>query len=190
MMRTLAWITVLLLAGCATTPRVEVASDPQADFSRYDTFTFQSPLGTDRQEGVSTLLSQTLKETARAELTRRGYRYVEGDADLKVNFFVETREVVEGLRRPGIGFSYGIFHRHYGVWADYETDVRQYTEGTLHVDVIDTARNQLVWEGVARRRLEDRDFVFEPEAVRSGVRRVFERFPGLSPEASASPTGP
>jgi hypothetical protein len=94
-----------------------------------------------------------------------------------VNFFVETKEVIEGLRRPGFGFSYGIFHRHYGVWSGYDTDIRQYTEGTLHVDVVDAESNQLAWEGIARSRRADGDFAFEPERVQQAVARVFAGFP-------------
>lgn len=173
----LALSMAALIASCATAPRVEVARDPQAEFGDYATFTFQSPLGTDRQEGTGTVLSQTLKRAARTELESLGYIYAEEDADLRVNFFVATKEVLEGLRRPGIGIRYGVFHSRYGVWADYETGVRQYTEGTLHVDVIDAARNQLVWEGVAQRRLSEGDFTFEPDEVEQAVRRVFARFP-------------
>ncbi|MEQ8857436.1 MAG: DUF4136 domain-containing protein [Pseudomonadales bacterium] len=167
-----------LLASCAAAPRVEVARAPGTDFLDYDTFTFHQPLGTDREGGMRTILSQNLTRAARTELEARGYRFVDGDADLEVNFFVESKEVIEGLaRRPGVDFGYGVFHRHYGVWSDYDTEVRQVTEGTLHVDVIDAAQNTLVWEGVARARGSDAEFAFEPEGVRAAVSRVFAAFP-------------
>jgi hypothetical protein len=170
-------LLALTLTGCATLSRVDVAQDPLADFSRYATFSFHDPLGTDREDGTHTILSQTLREATRNELEARGYRYDDGDADLRVNFFIETREVIEGLRRPGLGVGYGVFHRHYGVWADYETDIRQYTEGTLHVDVIDAARGQLVWEGLAQGRLAEHDFAFAGEEVAAALASVFAEFP-------------
>lgn len=173
-----AWpLLVLALSSCATLSRVDVARDPLADFSGYATFGFHSPLGTDRADGTGTILSQTLRQATRAELEGRGYRYVEDDADLRVNFHVETREVIEGLRRPGVGIGYGVFHRHYRVWADYETDVRQYTEGTLHIDVIDAARGQLVWEGLAQGRLAEHDFAFARDEVAQAVVSVLAEFP-------------
>ncbi len=185
------WLLALVavaLAGCAGAPRVEVARDPQADFSEYDTFTFQQPLGTDRQDGTVTVLSQNLKRHARRELESLGYRYVEEGADLRVNFFVATREVVEGMSRPGVGVRYGTFHSRYGVWLGYETDVRQYTEGSLHVDVVDAERNQLVWEGIAQRRLREGDFTYRPEDVDEAIRRVFASFPRHTP-AAGGPAG-
>lgn len=176
------WLLVLasaaLLAGCATGPQVESLRSPEADFGRYRTFTFHRPLGTDRQEGVSTILSQTLRRATRAELEALGYRYVQADADLAVNFFVETREIIEGWRRPGVGFGYGVFHRHYGVWADYGVDeIRQYTEGTLHVDVVDVENNQLAWEGVVRARVSPDRLTADPERVERAIARVFATFP-------------
>ena len=91
-----------------------------------------------------------------------------------MNFCVESKEVIEGVQRPRPGFGYGYYHRYYGVWTDYETDIRQFTEGALHIDVIDTARKTLVWEAVAHQRLQNDDFTFEQEDVRLAVQRVFD----------------
>ncbi|MDZ7671092.1 MAG: DUF4136 domain-containing protein [Gammaproteobacteria bacterium] len=166
------------LAGCAAAPRVDVARAPQTDFSAYATFSFHEPLGTDREQGTTSILSQNLMQATRAELEARGYRYMDDGADLQINFFVETKEVVESLRRrPDVAFSYGLFHRHYGVWTGYDRDVEQYTEGTLHVDVVDAGRNRLVWEGISRARGDAADFAFDPQRVRAVVARVFGDFP-------------
>lgn len=174
----LAAVAAVTLAGCASITRVDVAQDPLADFSGYRSFAFHQPLGTDRADGTRTVLSQTLRQAARSELEALGYQYVEaGGADLEVNFFVETREVIEGLRRPDFGVRYGMFHRYYGVWTDYGTDIRQYTEGTLHIDVVDAARKQLIWEGLARGRLSEVDFTVRSDEVGAAVRSVFARFP-------------
>lgn len=50
----------LLLAACASEPRVRSDYDPQADFSRYQTFAFFSPAGTDKA-GYGTLVTERLK---------------------------------------------------------------------------------------------------------------------------------
>ncbi len=41
-------LIALVLAGCASGPRITTNSDPGADWSRYRTFGFFQPLGTDR----------------------------------------------------------------------------------------------------------------------------------------------
>ena len=151
--------------------------DPEADFGRYSTFGFHQPLGTDREDGTGTSLSRTLRNATRTELESLGYRFDQNSPDLRVNFFVETREVIRGQRGPTFAVGYGAYHRHYGVWTGYDTDIRQYTESTLHVDVIDTGRDQLVWEGISSERLKEHDLAFEPEKVNVSVARIFADFP-------------
>lgn len=168
---------VTLMIGCVSTPRVAVIRDPEADFDRYTTFGFYQPLGTDREGGTGTMLSRTLRNATRAELESLGYRFDQDNADLRVNFFVETREVIRGQRGPSFTVGYGVYHRHYGVWTGYDTDIRQHTESTLHVDVVDTGRDQLVWEGISTERLRDHDLAFEPDNLESSVARIFADFP-------------
>ena len=38
---------LVLVAACASTPRISVVRDPGADFAGYRTFAFYEPLGTD-----------------------------------------------------------------------------------------------------------------------------------------------
>jgi hypothetical protein len=65
----------------------------------FQSFGFHRPLGTDRESGTRTLLSQTLMKTTRMKLEALGYRFDQEGADLIVNFFIETREVVQGQLR-------------------------------------------------------------------------------------------
>jgi hypothetical protein len=50
------------------------------------------------------------------------------------------------------------WHRGFSTWPTYNTTVRQYTEGTLIIDLIDPAENRLVAEGAAQRRITSTDF--------------------------------
>ena len=45
------------------------------------------------------------------------------------------------------------FVNRYSTWGGYRTEVRQYTQGTLAIDLVDAAQNILVWEGVAQQRV-------------------------------------
>lgn len=184
-----ALLGALLLGGCAATPRVDVAQDPEADFARYTTFTFHTPLGTDRDSGTRTVLSQQLQGLTRAELEARGYRYVTADADLELDFFVETRERIESVPDSRYDMHYGYWRYPWSVWGGYPPErIRQYTIGTLHVDVVDVARRQLVWEAIAEGRVRG-DFSYEQDDVRKAVAEMFERFPrraGVAPVPAAA----
>ena len=43
-------------------------------------------------------------------------------------------------------------------WPTYSTTVRQYTQGTLIVDLIDTANNMVVAEAAAEGRIRSNEF--------------------------------
>jgi hypothetical protein len=167
----------LLLAGCASAPRVSVAQDPDAEFERYATFSFAHPLGTDRDPDVSTVLSNLLRSLAMTELEKRGYVHVERGGDLEVDFMVETREKIESFPDPAWGAHYGYWNHPYGVWAGYDHDhIRQYTVGTLHLDLIDVVRKQLIWEAIAEHRIES-DFTYEQDDVRTAMGEMFRELP-------------
>ncbi|MCZ6828240.1 MAG: hypothetical protein O7F73_01380 [Gammaproteobacteria bacterium] len=46
----------LLLASCASVPRVATNENPDANFSSFSTYNFMQPLATDRPSGVQTPL--------------------------------------------------------------------------------------------------------------------------------------
>ena len=53
----------------------------------------------------------------------------------------------------------------------------QYTEGTLSIDLIDTARNQLVWEGIAVGRIRQSTLDDIQGAVNRVVPLIFQEYP-------------
>jgi hypothetical protein len=176
----LAAMAAVVLAGCASGPKLFVNEDPGADFASYRTFAFSTPLGTDSPQ-YSSMLSTFLKDATRRELESRGYRYVESDPDLLVNFYVKTKEKITSTSVPtgpayGAGY-YGYRGMNYGVWSGYETEVRQYTEGTLNIDLIDRERRRLVWEGIAVGRINDKVRENLGAAVDEVVGLVFQKYP-------------
>ncbi len=170
----------LLAAGCAGYgPEIRVDQDPAANFAAYRTYGFAPQLGTDRG-GYGTLTSQRLREAVGRELTARGYRYVDRDPDLFANFYLKEQQKTEVDPMPG-GFNSVYAYRWgwYGGWPGYvdQTYVYQYTEGTLNIDLVDRARRQLVWEGVAVGRVTDKDRVDPGPALDRAVGEIFARYP-------------
>ena len=49
--------------------------------------------------------------------------------------------------------------------------------GTLNVDLIDAQRKQLVWEGVAKGRVTQKDQTDRQAALRAAVTEIFSKFP-------------
>lgn len=182
--RITAWLgmlgVLLLLAGCATGPRITSEADPSADFSRYRTFGFYSPLALE-DKGYATPATDRIKAATRAQMESRGYVYSEQDPDLWVNLNAYMRERTNVSSTPTVDYNYYYSYRAGGYvavpyWRD-RTDVRQYTEGTLNVDIVDRQRNSLVWEGIAVGRMSRMTAEDRAERIDRTVGEIFAEYP-------------
>jgi hypothetical protein len=166
-----------ILSGCASGPNIVVNADPSADFMSLRTFDFMRPLSTDRGD-VQTLLSTQLIAATTEELGKRGWRREQNNPDVLINFLLETHEQI---RSRNTGASVSTMHRsgRYGGWgATMSTPtIEQTTQGALSIDMIDPARNQMIWEGTATNRVTDRMRDNQEESVRTFVTAILADFP-------------
>ena len=176
-------ILVLLVTGCASGPSIRTTSAPGADLTSYQRFAFVEPLGTDRA-GYASLVSQQLVFSTRRELELRGFELAETVdlADLLVNFNthlderIRTRQVADPWYGPSFyDYRFGI----YNPWPTYSvsTEVEQYSEGTLVIDLIDASSQEMVWEGTARNQISERSRRDAAARLDDAVQRIFEEFP-------------
>ena len=191
---TKGWLPCLLLllclAGCATGPRISSEADPEADFSRYRTFGFYVPLALEK-EGYATPTTDRIKAAARAQLESRGYVYAAVEPDLWVNLNAYMQEKTSVTSIPTVDYNYYYSYRARSYvavpyWRE-QTDVRQYTEGTLNVDLVDRQKNRLVWEGIAVGRIAK----LKPEAraarIDAALAEIFARYPYRAGAGGGSP---
>lgn len=188
--RYLVLLMAIALAGCASTPSPTVSSGiaPGIDFTSFRTFSFVSPLSTDRA-GFHSLVSQQLMFSTRRELEVRGLQFVQDPAaaDLLVNFYADVAEQlrVRSVPDPWAGPSYWNHRRgRYDPWRGHSRwpshsriQVDQLSEGRLNVDVIDRRSNMLVWEGLASQRLTQQTMNDLGPAMDDAVHEIFREFP-------------
>jgi hypothetical protein len=177
---------VLLAAGCAAKPVIRAHTAPGANVAAYRTYGFFEKLGTD-DSTYSSLLSQYLKSATSRELEARGYRLAASNPDLVVNFHLGEKDKVEGHASPSFGLSVG---RGFG-WGwrtGYswgvginDTDLRTTTEGTLTIDVVDRARNELLWAGSAVAQITSKTLDDPQGAIDRTVPLIFAKYPGRAP---------
>ena len=180
--------TVLMLTACASGPDLRTDRDPNADFSRYQTYGFAEELGTDRA-GYSSLISTYFKAATGREMEALGYRYVEDSPDLIVNFFASSEEHEDVRTRPSARLGVGYYEYRYGLysaWPVYEQEVEtvRYRTGTATIDVVDAERRQLVWEGVAEGRLTKKVLENPRPAIEEVVRELFLEYPARAGAAA------
>ena len=184
-------LALLLIAACATGPRVYTDMDPRADLSRYGSYGFYQPLAME-QMGYSTYLTDQIKASIRREMDARGYRFDPVNPDLRVNFQGIVRERIDVYTVPRSDFGHFYHYRartYFGfpLWYD-DTQVRQYTEGTLTIDLVDAARNHLVWTGSAIGRVTQKTAQERAAAADAAIASIFARFPYRA--GSAQPVMP
>jgi hypothetical protein len=180
-------LVALFLAGCASGPRIITNSDPAADWSSYRTFGFFDQLSTDRgnvrslmSNQVRSLMSNQLIESTKREMQAAGFAFAESNPDLMVNFVVSTRETIQ--TRPSSAATMHHSRGRYGTWSGWNTslsttEVVQRTEGTLAVDIVDRARNQLVWEGAATKSVTDSTRRNQEQVLDEAIAEIFAQFP-------------
>lgn len=176
----LAVCALIPLAGCVTGPTVRTDVDPEADFGRYRTWAFYAPIAME-QSGYSTFLTDRIKTGVTREMAAKGYVYSEASPDLKVNFqgVVQEKTDVYSVPRSDVQYFYSYRRRSYfavPVWYD-ETQVNRYREGTLTIDLVDAARNRLVWTGDAIGRVTRKTPQERAEDTDRAIAEIFIRYP-------------
>ncbi len=169
-------LAALLLAACAT---IDVHSDfdPEADFASIHTFALKKIQVPGDALAENPLLYKRIAAAVSSYLQQRGYRQVDPDkADVLVVLRGGVKEKMRvtdwGGSRP---YPYGY---RYGWDRPGRVDVHYYTEGTLVIDIIDRAKNEMIWQGLGTgilRRYSDE--AKKQELINQYVREILDRFP-------------
>jgi len=173
------------LAACATPIKIRAQADPNAQFSNYHTYGFVAEPGTNRS-GYTTPVTGYFKNAVTREMNARGYKYTEESPDLLVNFNTNARENVDVRSTPTYSYGYGYYGYRGGMYAagpvyGGEVETVRYKTGTANIDVVDAAKKQLVWEGIAEGRITD-TMMKNPQATFDTViKDMFAEFPVKAP---------
>lgn len=179
----------LMLAACAGL-KVSVDYDPAAPLTALRTYAWkpvpQQQAG-DTLVDTDTLLRQRIIGAIDAELARKGYLKVGHDPDFLVGFYFSRQRKLDDSSTfyPYYGGYFGgPFYGYWGGWyypgyyGYAGTYVREYEEGLLAIDIVDPARDRLVWRGQVKDTLRFED---SPEnrirRIQKAVAAVLERFP-------------
>jgi hypothetical protein len=166
-----------LLVACASGPKVRADADPSVNLASYKTFGFFDQLSTDKSK-YSTMITTRLKDATRRELKMRGYEEAQ-DPQLLLNFNTNVENRTDVQSTPSSAGFYGYRAGMYGAWGGYPQDVHttHYQEGTLAIDVVDAAKKQLVWQGVAQARLTKSMLENPGDTIDSVVTDIFAKYP-------------
>jgi Domain of unknown function (DUF4136) len=181
--RNLNWcMLVLVLSACS--PRFKVGSDfdPKVDFTQYQTFRKdQRNLFTRRSNPIlnSEITKKRIDYSIAQELIKKGYtEQAEGEADLIFNFQTQTRQKQE-VSQVNNNFpnTWGYWYRYPFPNQPMQTNVRDYEEMTLIIDITDAKSGQMVWQGwiVGELKYTEADW---NKQIEQTVKQALSKFPG------------
>lgn len=181
--RVLAVLLILLTASCATGLEVRSDEDPSANFSQYRTYDFFDPMGIEGGYN-SAIFGELFREAIAREMSARGYR--KGDnPDLLVNVTVRTDDKVSMRAYSSPYMSGGYYSRpggaHYGsavgVGVGVGTRATKTTEASVFIDLVDSEKQRVSWQGVAVVDVNDKVAQQLRDAVFTAVNVVFKQYP-------------
>ena len=174
-------VMAMTLAACASGPTIESDYDRSADFSKFRTFGFAIPLSIETRN-YSSIIGDHFRSAIKSELQLRGYTE-SNNPDLLVDVAAVFQDKTSVTQTQSMGASpyYGYRRGMYDPWHGYgygtETHVRQYTEGTVNVDLIDIKQKRLVWEGIAKGTVKEKGREGMGQRIASGVSQMFANYP-------------
>lgn len=170
-------VSMGFLAGCSSIS-VSRDYDTTADFSGLKTFAWQhaEQPETGDQRIDNDLHDERIRKAVDEALSAKGFHRTDlADADFLVAYFMEyQRKLSSGSVSVGLGG--GSYGRHGGV--GYSTGVSEYDQTSLTIDLIDPAREKMIWRGVGSRSAYEGS---SPEKttgiVNASVAKILKKFP-------------
>ena len=168
-------VPMLALAACSTA-HVSSDYDHSARFSSFHSFALMMR---PHPGAKNPLVVQRTYDAIQAELTRKGFVYVEdpAQADFAVDFTIGASDRLDVRSYPGGAFG-GPFG---GPWMNAgwgnNIDVRQYQEGTLSIDVFDIRGRKAIWHGTGKKELSQSDLEHTQTLIGEAVSAVLADFP-------------
>jgi len=181
-MLTVGLLLGALLSGCAT---IKTGShhDDSVLFNDYQTFAWIAAdpliLGTDEQPPISPLAQRKIVQAIEFELKNKGFTHLSNpeQADFVIAYTVGTLEKIVANSYPAQyrgNWGWHMYGRNY-----YQTEIvhRNYTEGTLGIDIFDGKSKQPVWHGWASKTITSGDRNDPSPAIEKAVAGIIEQFP-------------
>lgn len=167
---TLAITIIAFLSGCSG--NVKTAYDTRVDFSEYHTwcwlqgceFTFSGPSFMN-----DSLIRTRIKNAITEEMASHGFRYDSAYPDLLLDFHVTVSSETAMQYHPQ-------YNQDFPQMRDFEETEIHFLKGTLIIDMVDHASNQMVWRSVAIGYYEHHPEISE-ENIRRGIHEVLKKFP-------------
>jgi hypothetical protein len=162
-----------VLVGCGPSISVRADYHPGTNFSVYKTVTIS-----DAKTELDPFIAERIRQAVAAQLAAKGITRVPSDGDLVMHAHVRLRTDTT-VSSWGGGWGYGYYGG--GYYGGNYVDVRKVRVGTLVVDLVDRAKGEAVWRGIAEGTIDQNSTPQESEAhINAAVAKLFMNYPPKS----------
>lgn len=184
-----AFFILFILASCSSL-KVYTDYDKTFDFKEFETFSFY-PWDYKHGYQINDYDKNTILNAIKSEMVNKGYQHMKEGGDMIISIFITVDHKT----------SYEAYTNHYGGWAGYgggwgyyglgygygygpgysTTTVteRQYTTGTLIIDVFSAFDKKLVWQGIGSREVIQ-DLDKRDKELPKNVGSILAKFPAAN----------
>lgn len=176
----LAFTVAAALSACSG---MNVSSDysEEVDFTQYKTFAFISdkPLLVAQTTPLNPLFEGRAMTAVRNELANKGFQFVEDreQADFVISMTMGQRDKIRVNSYPSDYRTISAGGWNWGAPYHSEVDVRNYTEGTLAIDVFDVGARSPVWHGWATKTISMADRRNPTPVINDVIKAIMAQFP-------------
>lgn len=180
---------ILLMTGCASQPKITVSSDYSvANFDQFKTFQWlPDGLESEGEKADNDVVGKFITNNINLVLAKKGYQQeLEAIPDFYVNYSVSTADKIEiDNQKSYEGYAPGFtWRRGYGAQATdskveiFETNIIEYLEGTLIVDIIDPVDLKIIWRGMGTKELPEHfNYDITEKLITNIVAATLENYP-------------
>ena len=183
---TVAALSGLLLAGCASVAHVE--KDDSVNFSSYHSYTWVNAKDSKDESSsdrVSDLTEKRIREAVNAELAKAGWRESKNKPDVLISYDVMVERAVKAANSPVYSqpFTRYVFNPYTRRWVSlyypsqfvgYDRNQRSVKEGTVTISVIDAKTERTVWQGWTTDEVNSQNLT--GKEVQNAVKSIFRKF--------------
>jgi hypothetical protein len=164
-----------VVSACSSL-KVTYDYDKQADFAKYKTYAYSE----DSQKlPVGDLNRNRIMSAVDAEMAAKGFSKSDSP-DVLIDMHVRAEQKTEAVANTtGPGYYGGPWRYGYGGGFSTTTiNYNDYIEGTLFINMVDAAKQQIVWQGRATKTLdENANAEKRDKNINSAVQQIFSKYP-------------
>ena len=200
----IAGSVIIAITGCDVYSHISAVADDSVDFSKYRTFAWlPDKTDTSSQPYNNEIIRNNIRNYFGQSFAQRGYKVHLDTPDVLLQIVIANKKKQDVVVSPSypyaypyvypapyyyhryyygspyhFPYSYNYYYRYHPVYVyppSYNTQMVNYVEGSITLNVFDRKKNKLVWTGTAKGDIYDPAYI--NQSIHPAVEAIMRRYP-------------